>query len=418
VTGAEAEPRRVELSNVYVGLKTKTIEERAVETEPASRGRDAGSSGDAERAALSALDATARHRHLVMLGDPGSGKSTFVNYLALCLARHLLAPEEGWLAKLPGWPDPGAVPIVVTLRDFALLADAVRSHPDGAPMRPDADALWGFLEGELQRHRAGDASTALERALDAGEAVVFLDGLDEVTGPLRRVFVHDAVEAFMARYDRCRFLVTCRTLAYQDKGMRLRVVDAVRRRVASGASGGGAPAHLRSFELAPFDAEAIDRFIAAWYGELARLQTIPAGREAELAAALRSAVRRPDLASLAPNPLLLTVMALVHAHKGVLPDARAQLYEDTVDLLLWRWEQVKTGSGAVALRALLDRAGCRDVDLKQALWELAFTVHRDGGAGDAETLADIGEHRLLKGLAGLHPRQLDRPRRDGGPRAR
>jgi len=35
-------------------------------------------------------------------------------------------------------------------------------------------------------------------------------------------------------------------------------------------------------------------------------------------------------------------MALVHAHKGRLPDARALLYEETVDILLWRWEQLKS----------------------------------------------------------------------------
>ncbi len=56
---------------------------------------------------------------------------------------------------------------------------------------------------------------------------------------------------------------------------------------------------------------------------------------------LQNAVRRKDLKRLAPNPLLLTVMALVHAHKGGLPDARALLYEETVEILLWRWEQIK-----------------------------------------------------------------------------
>jgi hypothetical protein len=36
-------------------------------------------------------------------------------------------------------------------------------------------------------------------------------------------------------------------------------------------------------------------------------------------------------------------MALVHTHKGRLPEARALLYEETIDILLWRWEQVKAG---------------------------------------------------------------------------
>lgn len=40
---------------------------------------------------------------MVLLGDPGGGKSTFINHLAYCLAAHQLYPEAGWLTHLPGW---------------------------------------------------------------------------------------------------------------------------------------------------------------------------------------------------------------------------------------------------------------------------------------------------------------------------
>jgi formylglycine-generating enzyme required for sulfatase activity len=118
---------------------------------------------------------------------------------------------------------------------------------------------------------------------------------------------------------------------------------------------------------------------------------------------LRRAVRRPDLWRLAPNPLLLTVMALVHTHKGRLPDARALLYEDAVDILLWRWEQMKLGrdSETSGLRQLMLRAGVSDVDLKRALWQLAFEAHRQGGA--EARLADIGEVALQDALAAIYP---------------
>ena len=43
------------------------------------------------------------------------------------------------------------------------------------------------------------------------------------------------------------------------------------------------------------------------------------------------------------------------------------------------------------------------MDLKRVLWRLAFEAHQGGGAGDHEALADIGELRLQKALAGRHP---------------
>ncbi|MCP4694393.1 MAG: hypothetical protein GY859_40560, partial [Desulfobacterales bacterium] len=164
------------------------------------------------------------------------------------------------------------------------------------------------------------------------------------------------------------------------------------------------------FELAPFDEEMIDRFIQAWYEELGRKNVTPRQAVPGLIRQLRRAVRRKDLKRLAPNPLLLTVMALVHAHKGGLPDARALLYEESVEILLWRWEQIKTGGGeeAAPLRMLLREAGRNDAELMSVLRKLAFDAHERGGrGGDSEELADISERRLQKALVQLKAGDLN-----------
>jgi formylglycine-generating enzyme required for sulfatase activity len=120
---------------------------------------------------------------------------------------------------------------------------------------------------------------------------------------------------------------------------------------------------------------------------------------------LREALRRPDLWRLAPNPLLLTVMALVHTHRGRLPDARAQLYNETVEVLLWHWEQQKAEGGVPYLRQLLDAAGRADIDLRRVMGELALAAHQQAGTADAEEVAGIGELQLEKALAALHPKE-------------
>jgi formylglycine-generating enzyme required for sulfatase activity len=367
------------LAGVYVDLDT-TVQ---VAVDDAGKGeRDQRPTpGERETRPLSALQAVVANRRLALLGDPGGGKTTFVHHLAHCLA-------AGKAAHLPGWPqeESGVLPVLLVLRDFAA------ALPDPLPPRAAPEHLWGFISAQLAAQKLEFAADLIERALEAGRALLLLDGLDEVPTTAGRAFVRDAVTALLDRYHPDnRALVTCRVLSYQPPApgspdLRLR------------------PADFPTFELAPFDEDKIDRFVAAWYEELARLGVVPHQEAPGLARQLRGAMRRPDLWRLAPNPLLLTVMALVHTHKGRLPDARALLYEETVDILLWRWEQVKAGGreDAPRLRKLLLQAGRTDVDLKRVLWRLAYEAHaREDRDGDKEGLADIGELRLSKALAAL-----------------
>jgi len=243
------------------------------------------------------------------------------------------------------------------------------------------------LVEQLGRQNLTFAAKPIAAALERGEALLILDGLDEIAGVEDRGRVRDAVQAFASRYPRCRLIATCRTLSYQA------------------GPGGAALPGLPAFELAPFNEAQIDRFITAWYAELGRLGAVRSEDVEPETRALQTAVRRPDIRRLAPNPLLLAVMAAFHAHRGRLPDQRAQLYEDTINLLLWNWEQARAsvpGEDPV-LRQLLREAGKTDADLYRILARRAYLVHLQGG-GDGDGPADIAETDLEKDLANLHPR--------------
>jgi len=329
---------------------------------------------------MRALEAVAESRHTVLLGDPGSGKSTFLNHLALCLAAHHVHPGSDWLAHVPDWPRKAtdSLPVCVTLRDFAKWLPAGTS-------KADLRHLWDFIVEGLERQNLGLVVDPLEKALTDGRAVVFLDGLDEIPDARQRSLVRDSVALFVKRYRKARFIVTCRTLSYQDPAWQL----------------GGFPAP----ELAPLDEDKIGQFVRAWYQELAQVGTVRAEDAEGLADRLGEAVRRPDLARLAPNPLLLTVMALVHTHRGRLPEARALLYEEALDILLWRWEQLKVAAEGEApmLRQLLLAAGRADVDLKRVLGRLAFRAHQYGAVSEDERSVDLRGQDLETALSELHP---------------
>ncbi|MCB1810023.1 MAG: NACHT domain-containing protein, partial [Candidatus Competibacteraceae bacterium] len=327
---------------------------------------------------LSTLEAVIRDRRVVLLGDPGSGKTTFVNHLAQALA---LRDFE----HLSGWPEDEKdhLPILVILRD---LASWLKKH--AAERKASAGLLWNYIEHDLHERKLGFALPLLQQALDEKRAVVLLDGLDEVSPVEVLGQIQASITEFIQqRYPGNRYLATCRVLSYQQPQWRF--PDAV----------------FQTAELAPFDDRQIKAFIDAWYLEIGRVWNESPNRTASLANKLCEAVRRPDLTRLAPNPLLLTVMAVVHAHKGELPDARALLYKEAVDVLLWRWEKHKQADAGSLLDKLREQ-GRNEGDLITKLEQLAYKAHDQGGIENDDenddTVAGIGELELLKALRALH----------------
>ncbi|HEU4321976.1 MAG TPA: SUMF1/EgtB/PvdO family nonheme iron enzyme, partial [Roseiflexaceae bacterium] len=345
-----AQPMRLE--PVYIGLN---IEQRVALTEaeiatlpelgliqrPGRLGR--------LHAALEALAQPAAR--LLLLGAPGSGKSTFLNHLTLCLVGAALCerhpdepqPPEGWNARLPDWPHGALLPVRVVLRELAAFAPLAQ-----AP-RGSVSLLLDFLRTSLGAHAA--AVELLEEALSTGRAILLFDGLDEVVGESVLSRVAECIDMACGTYARCPALVTCRVLDYQANPRR----------------------QLRGFAvetLAPLDEQQINQFIDAWYAELAATGRQVLGN----AAALRQAVAtRAELATLARLPLLLTMMAIVHAGKGTLPDARALLYAECVELLLLRWRQEP---GEREILEQLELPQFRSTDLLAMMARLGYEAHR------------------------------------------
>jgi len=317
-----------------------------------------GRRGERPQRPMSALEVASRCDQLVLLGKPGAGKSTFVNHLALRLAQAALrgnGPKD-----LPGWTRGPLVPVRIILRDLA-------SSPHLSE-RGSAAALWDFVTETLAKAHLADAAPALRERLD-GRALLLLDGLDEVeAGARQRVL--EAVADLALTYRHVPILVTCRVYAYQEPAWRLPGFDEA--------------------TLAPFDEERMDHFIVAWYAEVARMGMMSASEAGERAARLRDAVRRPDLRTLAPNPLLLTMMALLHSSWGRLPEDRVQLYSEIVELLLARWEQSRLG------RETLTQARLSPRDLRFALEEVAYVAH--GQQLEGEGTADVAEPFLRRVL--------------------
>lgn len=388
----EAETR-FNLSAVYTKLFTLTSEEH----QQFSRQQECslGNRGPNTERRVSAVAQLERNPRLVLLGDPGSGKSTFVSYAALCLAGERLGNTEYNLARftepLPQekgdeqdpapqvWTHGALLPVRVVLRDFA----ARGLPPAGKPA--SADTLWTFIAAELGETLA-EFAPHLKRLLREQGGLLLLDGLDEVAEvKQRREQLRQAVEGFAAAFPKCRILVTSRTYAYQQQDWRL--------------------AGFSEVVLAPFSRGQIERFVERWYAYIAKARDLHAADVQGRAELLKRAIFSSDqLQGLAARPILLTLMASLHAWRGgSLPEKREELYADTVDLLLDWWERPKVvfdREQVILQQPSLAEWLRVDRDAVRALLEhLACTAHMEQpvlvGTGS------VSERELLTGLLSL-----------------
>lgn len=374
---------RLNIDAVYTALLTLTPE--------AHEEMQRGKSPEKEIKRQSALEQLNQNPRLVLLGDPGSGKSTFVNFVALCLSGQCLGqkdlnlslltaplPVEGEeKAKPQTWDHGALLPVRVILRDFAA---------QGLPAvheKATAAHLWKFIESDLCTATLEKYALPMRQELLEKGGILLLDGLDEIPeAEHRRIQIKQAVEDFASTYPRCRIMVTSRTYAYQKEGWRL-----------NGFS--------EAF-LSPFSADQISSFVDRWYAYISKTRGMNEKDAQGKAELLKKAIFNSNrLLSLAERPLLLTLMASLHAWRGgSLPEKREELYADTVDLLLDWWESQRIvrdseGKPIVIQPSLAEWLKVDRDKVRHLLNELAFKAHQSRQEADT---ADISKVDLVNGL--------------------
>lgn len=274
---------------------------------------------------------------LVLLGDPGAGKTTFLKYLALVLAAG--QGEQLGLGNL--------LPVLVALSGYAnALRECEISLEDYIVQRFNHQVGSGLpMEG------------LLKDALERGTALVLLDGLDEVRETTLRHKVVNRVENFYSLYQRkgSKFVVTSRVVGYKHARLSCeKLVEAT---------------------LVDFDQDEIELFVEKWTAALERKAQEHEGlalaaAEKEQAELLHSIQHNAGVKRLAANPLLLTILCLMKRQGVTLPERRVQLYDQYVRVLLSTWNRA---------RGLDGPAPGRDVDEVQTirlLAPLALWMHR------------------------------------------
>jgi tetratricopeptide (TPR) repeat protein len=321
------------------------------------------------------------HSCSAILGAPGSGKTTLLKYLALHFAKALRDKQDvvkGGVDQEPlgqlRWP------IYFKIANYA---EQLEHYPN-----------LGLLEYLQQYHRTwedyfdgADASALSDRLVEEmqrGNCLILLDGLDEVFDQQSRRKIVERINEFAEQFGNNKIIVTSRIAGYKEVKLASRFVE---------------------FTITDMSDAQVSDFLYRWCRAVETAQKPEAPVEQQerdgnqQAEQILSAIQsNAGVKRLTANPLLLTILALIHRNGEQLPARRVKLYELAVQTLTADWQLSKKLPNAQ--KVLLPEG-----EVVELLAPLAFWMHEEKPSGQV-THAEVVE-QLAPKLAELRGEKAD-----------
>lgn len=228
-----------------------------------------------------AVQATNQHQYLMILGEPGAGKSTFLRHIGLEV---LKGKKVGIMGKS------AYIPIFINLRE--------QTDPK--------INLKRIITQEFRRSGFPLPDQFTTKALAKGKLLILLDGLNELSEAKLKTFLIN-LQSFIVNYPKNRIIASCRTSSCTSN-----LTD------------------FKSVVLSPFEDSQIEQFLGNWF------QGDPHTLSQAFLACWEALQKSTNAAAknLARNPLCLALLCLVYERSHSFPKSRQTLYQQSLQILL------------------------------------------------------------------------------------
>jgi len=236
---------------------------------------------------------------LAILAKPGGGKSTLIKRIAIAYA----FPERRTLIN-DNLPDKNWFPIFLRCRELGdRVTQSITEIIHNIPIRAEIPSC------------VENFSNLVSNALQDGNALLLIDGLDEIAEDKNRIAFVNQLRTFIATYPNLNIIVTSREAGF-------RVVA------------GSLAAYCENYTVSNLIDREIESLSLKWHKAI-----IDESKNTEKEAKKLSDLIINDsrIKTLAENPLLLTTLFFVKRWAGYLPTKRSVLYQEMIKLLLVTW---------------------------------------------------------------------------------
>ncbi|MBW4645914.1 MAG: NACHT domain-containing NTPase [Goleter apudmare HA4340-LM2] len=236
------------------------------------------------------IEAFVQYSQLMLLGKPGSGKTTFLQSIATSCNQGFFQPDY--------------LPIFISLKNFA---EDIKGR--------NQISLFSYIYENFANFSITERE--LITVFAHGKSLILLDGLDEVAGEGCDEVIKN-IRNFLDKFYKVRIIITCRIAAlnYKFHG-------------------------FTEVEIADFTKSQIAAFANKWFLAVAKKPSMEAKALANKFIQKIELAENSQFLELAATPILLNLTCLLFQFTEDFPSVRSELYRKGLELLLVRWDEAR-----------------------------------------------------------------------------